>query len=211
MKILVLTVLLCTISIMSFSQDLIIKYDGKNVYGEVVKIDSAYVYYGDGHDLSVNKIKRSEVAEIKYASSQPNMSGQPRKPFRDETAPLMNSITVGFLEGGGCLVGFDYELLLSKRMGIQIGGGFVGFGAGLNIHIKPTIRSPYFSFQYWHQGISNSYTQSMVGPSLVFRAKKLFTAQFGYGFLVGEGPARPEKLKDTNFMLTYAIGLYFPY
>lgn len=119
-------------------------------------------------------------------------------------------ITVGILEGGGSLVGFDMEVLVSERVGLQAGSGFVGLGGGINYHFKPTIRSSFLSLQYWHQGFGETYTQSVFGPSYVFRAKKIFTFQAGIGYALEEGPAWPADMEQPPVMLMYAIGLYFP-
>lgn len=121
-----------------------------------------------------------------------------------------NSITIGILQGGGSLVGADFEALLSKQMGIQIGAGFVGYGAGINYHFKPSIRSSFISLQYWHQGFGTSYTQSLVGPTYVFRGKKWFTAQIGLGYVLGYGPAWPANATKSPVILMYSIGAYFP-
>jgi hypothetical protein len=120
------------------------------------------------------------------------------------------SLTIGILQGGGSLVGADLEFLASDRLGIQLGAGLVGFGGGINYHLKPTIRSSYFSFQYWHQGTGESFTQSVAGPNFVYRGKRWFTFQIGAGIRIEEGPALPNSLKDTPFMLMYAIGAYIP-
>ncbi|MFV0501953.1 MAG: hypothetical protein ACK5MH_10220 [Bacteroidales bacterium] len=45
-----------------------------------------------------------------------------------------NCITIGFLQGGGSLIGADFEFLLTDRFGIQFGAGIVGFGGGINYH-----------------------------------------------------------------------------
>ncbi|MBK8723411.1 MAG: hypothetical protein IPL95_14440 [Saprospiraceae bacterium] len=123
---------------------------------------------------------------------------------------MRNCLTIGILEGGGSLVGFDYEILLSDNFGIQVGAGIVGFGAGINIHLKPNIRSSFFTFQYWHQGIGNSHTQTIVGPAYVYRSKKWFTAQIGLGFPIERGPAYPFLKNQPPVILTYAIGGYIP-
>ena len=121
------------------------------------------------------------------------------------------AITIGIFNGGGSLVGADLEVMLSKRLGIQAGAGFIGLGAGLNYHLKPSIRSSMISLQYWHQGFGESYTQSLMGPSFVFRAKKIFTAQLGFGFPLEQGPAWPEdKMEQPPIMLMYSIGIYLP-
>jgi opacity protein-like surface antigen len=127
----------------------------------------------------------------------------------DEKAPKA-AITLGVLQGGGSLVGADFELLAGKRIGLQLGAGITGFGAGLNYHMKPSIKSSMISVQYWHQGIGDSYTQSLIGPNYVYRAKKLFTAQLGFGFALEEGPNWPEDKDQPPVMLMYAIGIYLP-
>lgn len=125
-------------------------------------------------------------------------------------AEKRSSLTVGVLQGGGSLVGADFETLISKKVGIQIGAGFIGYGAALNYHFKPSIRSSYLSLMYWHQGAGAAYTQSIIGPNLVFRGKRWFTAQIGLGFTVGKGPAFPSSITQPPMMLMYSIGAYFP-
>lgn len=120
------------------------------------------------------------------------------------------SISVGFLQGGGSLVGADLEYLVTSRFGVQAGAGFVGFGGGLNYHLKPDIRSSYISLQYWHQGFGQSFAQNVIGPNFVYRAKKWFTAQIGFGFPLSQGPALAD-YDQPSIMLMYSIGVYFPF
>ena len=117
------------------------------------------------------------------------------------------SIAVGFMNGGGGLVGVDFEFLISQLLGVQGGIGFVSYGGALNYHFKPYINSSMVSLAYFHQGIGNSYTYSWVGPLYTFRAPKIFQASIGYGICVGQGPAVTEAYSGT---LIYNIGLYFP-
>ena len=121
-----------------------------------------------------------------------------------------SNLTIGILQGGGSLVGADFETLVSKQVGMQFGAGLVGFGAGINYHFKPSIRSSFISLQYWHQGFGTGYTQSLVGPTYVFRAKKWFTAQIGLGYILGYGPAWPATSAKSPVILMYSIGAYFP-
>lgn len=120
------------------------------------------------------------------------------------------SLTIGVLQGGGSIVGADFEALLADRVGGQIGFGLTGFGAGINYHLKPSIRSSFFSLMYWHQGIGETYSQSVIGPNYVFRGKKWFTAQIGLGYVLGYGPSWPTSATKSPVILTYAIGAYFP-
>ena len=129
--------------------------------------------------------------------------------FQNEDKPR-SALTLGFLHGGGSLVGADFEILLTSRFSFQIGAGWVGFGGGINYHLKPTIKSSMISLQYFHQGVSDSYTQSMLGPLFVYRAKKLFTASLGFGYALEKGPAFPNDKNQPSAMLLYSIGIYLP-
>ena len=120
------------------------------------------------------------------------------------------AITLGVLQGGGGILGADFEFMVAPRFSLQAGAGLTSFGAGINYHLKPSIRSSMISLTYWHQGINESYTQSLIGPSYVFRAKRLFTAQFGLGYLVEEGPAWPSNKDHPSAMLLYSLGVYLP-
>ena len=121
-------------------------------------------------------------------------------------------ITIGVLQGGGSLIGADIEIMPLSRLGFQFGAGLVGVGCGINYHFKPWVKSSFLSLQYWHQGMGNTYVQSLVGPSYVFRARKIFTCQIGVGFLVEKGPKYYSAFKkEVPAMLTYAIGVYIPW
>ena len=124
---------------------------------------------------------------------------------------MKNSLTVGILQGGGALIGADYERLLTKRLGAQIGVGWVGFGAGLNYHFKPSIRSSFISVQYWNQGIGDSFAQNAVGVNYVFRGKEWFTFQIGLGIPIEKGSAMPTTFDMPPVMLMYSIGGYVPF
>jgi len=138
--------------------------------------------------------------------------------YEERTAKLptvepTTCITAGILQGGGSLIGADLEVLLSQRFGAQIGGGIVGFGGGLNFHLKPGIRSSMISIQYWNQGIGNSFTQSLIGPNYVYRSKKWFTFQIGIGAILELNEANTiyDEGQVPDAILTYAIGAYFPW
>lgn len=124
-------------------------------------------------------------------------------------------LTAGLLYGGGSLVGFDFEHLISNRVALQAGAGYIGYGGGINYHLKPSIESSFVGIQYYHQGVGSSHVQSAVGPTFGYRAKKLFTFSIGFAFKTEEGEAFDEyeaRLKGDapDAFLTYAIGIYFP-
>lgn len=120
------------------------------------------------------------------------------------------SISAGFLQGGGGLVGADFEFMMGNHFSVQAGMGLVSFGGGINYHFKPYINSSMISLMYWHQGIGASYTQSVLGPVFTYRAPKIFQCQLGLGAKVGEGPAIPENNMNVPVILVYSIGVYFP-
>jgi hypothetical protein len=158
----------------------------------------------------------NQVLVLLFVLNTFSLSAQDYYQERPQTRPTYEAtscITVGILQGGGSLVGADLEVLLSKRFGAQIGAGIVGFGGGLNFHLKPGIRSSMISLQYWNQGIGNSFTQSLVGPNFVYRSKKWFTFQIGIGAILevnGENSVYEEG-RAPDAILTYAIGAYFPW
>jgi len=130
--------------------------------------------------------------------------------LQSQEPPKGASITIGVLEGGGSLIGIDIEKLIAPKLGLQMGVGLVGFGAGINFHFQPSINSSYMSLQYWNQGIGASHTQSLIGANYVYRGKRWFTAQIGLGVPLDKGPAWPTSMTQPPIMLTYAIGAYFP-
>ena len=120
------------------------------------------------------------------------------------------SIAAGVLQGGGGIVGADFEFMFSKHFSAQGGIGLTSFGAGVNYHFKPFINSSMISLMYWHQGIGNTFTEALLGPVYTYRAPKVFQFQIGLGAVVQEGPNIPESSKGMPMMLTYSIGVYFP-
>jgi hypothetical protein len=191
------------------AQDLIIKNDGEKILCKISKEDSINLYFRiNWNDHPLNTfIKRDEVKSYSYDYNKW------KQELRDSikiNQKYSSCATFGYLQGGGSLVGYDVELLLGDKFGFQLGVGFIGFGAGINYHFKPDIRSSFISLQYWHQGIENYFIQSLIGPCFVFREKKLFTAQIGLGFALEKGPAWPSSKTQPPVMLTYSIGFYLP-
>lgn len=119
-------------------------------------------------------------------------------------------VTIGVLKGGGALLGADFEFLLNDLLGLQLGVGLISFGAGINYHLKPSIRSSFLSLQYWNQGTGDAFVQNIVSSNYVYRGKKWFTAQIGLGRIIDTGPIFPQDLSVPPVILTYAIGVYLP-
>ncbi len=120
------------------------------------------------------------------------------------------AISVGFLHGGGALIGGDFEMLITDAIGVQVGAGLIGFGAGVNYHFKKNnIRSDFVSWQLWNQGIGPLFFQRSMGPLYVYRGKKWFTAAVGVGVVLDRGPAFPNDFERTPVIFKYSLGAYF--
>ena len=117
-------------------------------------------------------------------------------------------LTVGILQGGGSLIGADLEFLLTNKLGLQAGAGIIGYGAGINFHLQPTIKSSFISLQYWNQGIGESFAQNLIGATYAYRSKKWFTCQIGLGAPLQKGPALPENFKQPPVMLMFSLGAF---
>ncbi len=127
-----------------------------------------------------------------------------------EPPPYKGTISIGILNGGGGIVGVDFEALLNDRIGLTAGVGLTSYGIGLNFHFFPGgARSSYINMGYWHQGLNDSYFQSMIGPSFVWRAKRIFQLQLGIGYQLETGPAY--SLDETPILLMYSAGVYLPF
>ena len=120
------------------------------------------------------------------------------------------SIAAGVLQGGGGIVGADFEFMLSNHVSAQAGVGLVSFGAGINYHFKPFINSSMISLVYWNQGIGDTHTVGWLGPVYTFRAPKIFQFQIGLGYKASYGPAATAEMKKVPYGLLYSIGVYFP-
>ena len=121
------------------------------------------------------------------------------------------AVTVGLLQGGGSLVGVDLEYLVAPKIGLQAGLGYIGFGGGINFHLKPAINSSFISLAYWHQGIGEKFAQDALGGVFTFRARKLLSASLGLGVPLSRGPALAEDFEQPPVMLLYSIGIYLPF
>src|ERR1043166_133989 len=79
-----------------------------------------------------------------------------------------SALTVGILQGGGGIVGWDYELKPLGHLGFQLGAGIFSYGAGITFHFKDEISSSFLSLVYWHQGFGNTFAENLLGPTFVY-------------------------------------------
>ncbi|MFK7922425.1 MAG: hypothetical protein AB8H47_10740 [Bacteroidia bacterium] len=125
----------------------------------------------------------------------------------ESTRPDRLALSIGLFHGGGSLAGVDLEFMATDRIGLQMGVGYVGFGAGLNYHLKPTPRSSAIALVYWHQGFDDGFAQSALGTTFLFRGKKILTAQLGVGYRLRAGNI-PERFQEVPVLLLYSLGIY---
>ena len=129
-----------------------------------------------------------------------------------------NAVTIGVLQGGGSLIGVDYERLIAGPVGFQIGAGIIGLGTGINFHFRPTVRSSFVSLVLWNQGLfGERLTARVLGATYVYRGRKWFTAQIGAGYVLKRSESSEDYLRSvfgtepTSVILLYSIGGYFSF
>lgn len=129
-----------------------------------------------------------------------------------------NSVTIGFLQGGGSLIGVDFERMLTDNLGISLGAGLVGVGGGLTWHFEDSVDSDSLFFGVWNQGIPQSETaQQVVGITYTSKSLGWLSGQIGLGYVFYRGSVMEESLKNTwgmdppKVMLMYSIGYYFAF
>jgi hypothetical protein len=102
----------------------------------------------------------------------------------EKPIPLKNGIIIGVLQGGGSLLGIDYEALIFDNFGIQIGGGYIGVGGGLVYHFENTVYSSGIWAGVWNQGIpGNSLSSAIAGITVFGRVWNWLHAQIGIGYI----------------------------
>ena len=94
-----------------------------------------------------------------------------------EPSPKKCAISAGVLQGGGGLVGVDFEAMIGSHFSAQAGVGLLSFGVGVNYHFKPFINSSMVSMVYWHQGLGDSHTVGWVGPSIPIARPRCFSSR----------------------------------
>lgn len=122
--------------------------------------------------------------------------------FVTETA-----IGAGLGVGGNSVFGVEIQTMFLPRLSAQLGAGVGGFSAGLNYHIYPTVRSPYFSAQIWQNGFGNNYKAIYAGPMFVYRADRLLQVGLGAGYQIDKNPAVDF---NSKYILMFNLGVYLP-
>lgn len=111
------------------------------------------------------------------------------------------------------LIGAEFETLVHKQIGVQLGAGMFGYSGGIDYHFSNSIRSSSLSLQYISTGVGANQYYSTLAPQFIYRGKKWLTLRAGLGFVLSKGPAYkiafPDgKSYDAFYLLS--IGAYFP-
>lgn len=202
MKKLILLLIIGCISMLTYGQDEIITKNKIRIDCKILSEDSTKVYfkfYNEGEEIETY-LEKNNISSYNYGGVKVTY-------FNDEfTSNAKAAISAGFFQGGGSTIGIDMEFLFLKRLGLQVGGGFGGFGAGINFHIKPKINSTFLSIQYWNRINYAKY----IGPTIVYRGRSWLTAQLGIGKIFDKNPDLTEEFSDSKYAILYSIGAYFP-
>lgn len=118
-------------------------------------------------------------------------------------------LSIGILNGGGGVLGADFEYLCGKHFSFQVGAGAISAGTAINYHFKSYINSSMISLNFWQQGFGPLWLQTLVGPSYTYRAPRYFQCQIGVGFRVAEGDLYGGLPAIPIFPMC-SIGVYFP-
>ncbi len=125
-----------------------------------------------------------------------------------------NVIIIGYQIGGLSAIGFDYEIRFHDYFGFHTGAGFLGYTAGLNVHLRPTKNSSFFNLSYKDSGFG---LMSVAG--IEYAAKWVFSPrsdfglhlQFGIGKILNIDSSFEQILYGNQsaplYTLTMGIGL----
>lgn len=206
-----LLVLMLTCSLASIkAQDIVVDNTGREYDCYITDEDSSAVYFRyerDGMRIDTS-IARHEVFNYRYNIKVANDL---------EKKDTKAVVSYGICMGGSNLIGVEFERLIGKRYGAQVGAGLFGFSAGLNVHFFETLRSSFASLQVWYTGLGDSDSQwighktLMVGPSITYRnTTGWFTGTFGIGYVIEKGNAIPDWMDSFPVGIKLGIGAYIP-
>ena len=129
---------------------------------------------------------------------------------------VISTNTVGFLQGGGGLIGVDHERMLSDHWGASAGIGIFSFGFAIHYHIEPSLVSNSIALVYWNQGLEETMSARYLGLTYVFRSKTSgWSGQLGLGSVLYRSKKLQEELERTlgsdlpSVVALYSIGYMF--
>lgn len=203
----VILVFVLLLSIVASAQDVVVNKMGQKFDCYISREDSSAVFFRFfRNEAKIDTfIVRSDLANYQYNATCAGLIPGWDAKF---------AFSGGFGFSGSTYAGIEFEYMLSDRFGIQVGGGGLGAGAGINYHFAPTIRSSYLTLQYLIQGIGGDsdwgYRNTLIGPAIVFRGRSWFAAQIGVGYVLDKGPAFDPNYPNIPVILTVGIGAYIP-
>jgi len=130
-------------------------------------------------------------------------------------SPKSNAIAIGLFQGGGGLIGVDYERLIAGGLGVQAGVGLVSFGAGLTYHFEETADSNALWLGLWNQGIpGDTNSTTYWGISYIMRGWGWLNGQLGLAYVPFRGAQAAANLQSLSgqspppIALLYSLGWY---
>lgn len=134
--------------------------------------------------------------------------------FSQDEPESRDIIIVGYQIGGYSLLGIEVEARMTNLLGVNFGGGFLGYTGGLKFHTGPNKNSP---------AINISYKDGGMGRVQVFAAEFAARIPFSYndntGLFIQGGLTKVlymddelsydlfKKSKAPPYMLSFGIGL----
>ena len=124
-----------------------------------------------------------------------------------------NTFSIGYQIGGFTLIGINYEIRVQDFIGLNFGGGFAGYTAGLKVHTSPEKNSSFFNASYKDGGFGQISTIGLeLGGRLPFSKRRDFGLHYqaGFGRIQQVSPELADVLfpqrEIPDYMFTIGVG-----
>ncbi len=166
----------------------------------------------DSIDSIITEQERKQMDESRKRDAQEYI----RESTFHTPSDLFISIGIGL--GGSNIAGVDVEYKFNRiypirDLSVQAGLGYTGFDAGINYRLgqMAKVGSLIVGLQYRYTGFGNDdiwgYSTSNIGPVVIFRGQKWFTAQVGAGYILDTGEAYSGS-EDRKIQVHAGVGIY---
>lgn len=112
------------------------------------------------------------------------------------------ALTVGFRKGYSTFVGVELEYLISPKVGIEVGGGYKGFGTAINFHFDQDIHSSAFKIFYAKTKTKPLLNPHQIGMAVNLRFARFVSLHAGAAYAIGENFG-----VDSSSRVIYPIGI----
>jgi hypothetical protein len=169
---------------------------GKSFKAKLLRVTDDEIVLVEVNRIKIDTLVVPKFKLLKYEEVTPN----------DHT-PIFD---IGFLKGGGSIIGMDVEIPIGIGAGVYFGAGYKGFGSGINFYFErdpnKTHKGYGLSTGYIHQGWGDSFAGSMVGASLFYKMRKGISLDLGLSRLISIGNFN---YYGKEYVITYSAGLRF--